>query len=204
MKKIFILLFIAVMMFSSVSEANAGMITLNFDDISIVNGAPFNYNGFLIGGADIIDSDTLPGVYFTDNVLSSMGGGPGPAAGAGVVNINRLNGETFDFGDAKFGSPYNYNNYIIVAGYIGSTLVGSEGFSVNPGLQSHNFGFFDIDRLEISSSNGQYIIDDMHFNNIAQTIDIPPDGTPTPEPSSMILGLLSLGGLFGIRKRKNN
>jgi hypothetical protein len=109
--------------------------------------------------------------------------------------IYAVNNETFTLNDGYFLSvrdTYNMTAY----GFRNNEIVTSKIFELNtesPKLITFNFS--DIDKVlfqtDINSYPKFFAMDNLRIN----------EAVPTPEPSAMVLGLLSLGGLFGFRKR---
>jgi hypothetical protein len=78
-------------------------------------------------------------------------------------------------------------------------------YTINADTYS-DFNFDDINKLEIRATylknqsgyitqcNTNYIIDNFKY--------VDPPAAPNPEPSSLILGIIGLGGIFGVKRKK--
>jgi hypothetical protein len=212
MKKTIFTLLATLAIFSSTSSANAAM--LNFDDINddIINETMLNgqildgYGGFnwQLEGAD-------------SWVFHKGFGYPGFTALQGVTSGNFAaytnhdfnhyfvitSTKAFDFTSAYFTSLALEHNNISIEGFIGTNTIAAitTSFDVSnsiPTFFEANGQFNGINKLVISSTldnpEGWIAMDDFNYN--------PPAAAPAPEPSSMILGLMGLGSMLGLRRKK--
>jgi hypothetical protein len=118
-----------------------------------------------------------------------------------VATVSRLEGQ-FNFISANLTSSFVNNSKIVVEGYLGTDLKYNKDVTLsNLVAQNVQFDFNNIDKLVFKTPviEGEdtsiffFAMDDFKYST-----------APTPEPSSMILGFLSLSGLMGIRRRKNS
>lgn len=213
---------------SSIHMANSA--TLGFDDITIgkLGSTPvvWNYNGLNWFNFRAADGEDKGGGYengmvSTDNVVYNGGG-----MLSAIYNAN-----AFTFNDAYFTAADNENLILKIYGFnldltkknLLDEIKGGDfdklfkkyGTAPNvltlnttaPIRYSDNFDAYkDINLLVFASSGGthqgcglgskKFVMDNFTYNE-----PIPVDPTPAPEPSTLILGFLGLGGLLGARKK---
>jgi len=229
MKKVFILLFAAVMMTCSVSKAYA--ITIGFDDIGTAGGSiSAGYYGFNWNNMNYINSsdNTVMHSGFHYGTISGNYVGVNPYSPDGIAAvIYKSDNLNFTFNSAYLTSAWENTDTVTIKGWSGPTDTPIYTKTVNVIGQlayGYVFDFENINILTIQSTNGPIAIDNITFNENVGSVSIlaaydpataviPAEnvismgvpiggGAPTPEPSSMVLGLLSIGSLFGIRRRK--
>lgn len=199
-KLILFLLMITILSIYNINSANAT--TLTFDDLSIgqISGSYGGFNWINM----YVKNQPVNAVSGTQVAYDKWGL---PAA----VTRNEL----FTFDSAYLSAFNNENLEVKVLGFNVnlssdlSTLISSATpiYSTTITLNSdvptlYNFNYKDINVLAfvtldanhnpvISPGNNRFAMDNFTFNS-----------APTPEPSTMLLGLLGLGGLLNTRKRK--
>jgi hypothetical protein len=189
MKKFLVLAFSAIIMFSLVNKANATILT--FDDITTKDLDTFySYGNLSWNNAGVVKNSYHSGSGYDKGTIS-----PSYVAFneyAYDMTVNAINSQKFTFNDAYFTSAWYEPNDLTVTAYLGDNIVGSKTVTLNTQQpQLISFNYKDIDKLLFHSSNFQFVMDNIRIN----------EPVPTPEPSSMVLGLLGLGSLFGFKKR---
>ena len=215
MKKIFLAAIFALSIGCYQGAANAAV--LGFDDVTT---DPYEtvFDGY--GGLtwSYANTDTVamstygfgwPGL--TEGIVSgnyaAVTNNPGANASF-VITSSSL----FNFNSAYFNSLYIPQNIINIEGYLGGVLQNQYSFGVSnttPVFYEASGLFSGIDKLVISSGVTAQTWDLYEVNYIVMdNFDFgPPSGstsdtTPTPEPSSMLLGLMGLGSIFGLKRKK--
>lgn len=209
MKKLFIALFSLMILLSISTTANAAVLT--FDDYTTITSPEFyvgmpQYGGFNWGPAGLIGViDTTSSHWSYYNPVSESGKYVAISGYSFPINITTVaSGTTFTFNSVYLSTLYLYQNAsdtITINGYdSANTLVYQDYATVYQGKITYFDGkdhYQNISRLELISSvvpndNGNLMLDNFTFN--AST-------APTPEPSSMIFGLVSLVGILRLKKR---
>lgn len=197
LKKLSLILMLAI---SFTAGANAA--TIDFDDVKVNNPAGgynavqaiSNYAGFQWSNFEIVlasdftsnprgDNDDVSHPNFVDNTDGSI---------ASIYNPTTL----FNFDQAYFAAwqPSSFN--LLISGYKNGGLVHSQTINLsgtynNPALYTFS-QFNNIDTLVFGTptSAGQWFaMDNFQYS-------------PAPEPASAVMGLLSLAGVLGFKKRK--
>jgi hypothetical protein len=200
MKKIILMLFIAAAFFSCINKVHATVLYFDdvttedgIDNIGSYNGSEWTdiYAGLKWTNIAVVKKTHLPDTGYERGVIS----GDYAVLNAWVYDatVSGINGETFTFNDAYFTSAWSDPNNLTVSAYKNDEIVGSKTVTLNTQTpQLISFNYQNIDRLFFHSDNNQFVMDNMRIN----------EAVPTPEPSAMVLGLLSFGGLLGFRNRK--
>lgn len=200
MNKTLLVLFITVILISCASNAKAA--TLYFDEFDLknsykrLNALDKNYGGFGWSSfSNLIDKD------YKKNVPGHVDNGYNKGAVSGENSffngysndITITRNEIFDFVGAYFTSAAFGAYNVTLFGYQedGNILMKKLDLNTDATPKYFNVDFKGIEKLTIESSN-IFVMDNFEYNTI----------TPVPEPSSFLLGLLGIGGLFGIKKRK--
>ena len=206
MKKIFVILF-AIAMFFNVNNASKAT-TLTFDAISGVTGGTWlsNYGGFNWSNMGVVSGPYYAGLYVGVANLAAADGHTNVAVNwyytYGPATISSP--DNFTFNSADFGATISswstlHNNNIEVQGFENGILVPGDDkiFAANdqtPTLVTFNWQNINELAIDTSPNGNQFTMDNFTYNE-------PVNPSPTPEPSSMLLGLMSLGGLW-IKRRK--
>lgn len=195
------------MIFSTMHIANAAVLT--FDDVR--TGNLYRYGNFMWFNTDVTRN-------YSENAAVS---GTKVAINDTNTSSAAFSRNLFDFNGAYFTSIRNANIGLTVLGYevkfqdnfMKILKKYTPKYSKTLTINSNEPTWFDADFKDInllvfnaSLINARYhpnyifsdkfAIDNFTFN---EPIDPP---SPLPEPSSMVLGLLSLGGLLGFRRKK--
>jgi hypothetical protein len=212
MKKLLVGLLFLVLSAFTVNTAQAT--TLGFDDITpdentkiIENG----YNGFNWNNLRAIRQDYYSYGGYHDGVIS-----PDYAVFNGSGNDASISatGGTFNFVSAYFSAAWYDGLNIDVTGYRNGSAVHNYSFTVDT-ANSHNgqispispllvtFNFDNIDTLTFHTSGGTQVYDIGEYRNHQLVMDnFTFTGNPAPEPTTILLGFLGLGGLAFIRRKK--
>lgn len=211
MKK-FIISLMSALLISSISLVSQAITlngeTINFDDFSLpgeANLLPTGYHGFNWNNFIIYHTNSSALLGYGTGLLSPSY----EIYSIAVTNqtITKANvGEEFSFTEIWATAAVNNTNLkLYIEGRKDGQFVISDLISLNTsGPTYKSFAgtlFEDIDELLlIGQVNGKSFIDNPDPANLFQyqyVLD-----APTPEPSSMLLGLIGLSGLLGIRKKK--
>lgn len=218
MKKLFIALFSAIVLLGVNTTANAT--TLNFDNVpenlyyystpipqhDIFNWNPANYVG-------VVNKNHPTAIYY--GMATESGEYAAVSLYSYPIQVTPIAANTtFTFNSVYLStlylSPTHDSDTVIINGYNSlNQLVHSDTATVFRSMMTFFDGkdhYKDISRLEFISDsytnrtgaahdNGNIIFDDFTYNAPIQ------DPTPTPEPSSMLLGLTSLIGMIRLRKK---
>lgn len=197
MKKQIIGLLSALAIIGFSTGANAAMLTFDefqlnnrFQTINLLNP---NYGSFTWSqSVALIDKDYVHGSGYERGVVSYENA----LFNGSSDDISISRNTDFVFNGAYFTSALLDANQITVSAYNNNSFVGSKTFDIfNLAPQYISFDFGAVDRLDFSSGviqRHQFVMDNFIYD----------EAPPAPEPSSMILGLMSISSLLGLRKKQ--
>ena len=208
MKKIF-LTTLLVLAFSCF-ECSANAAVLGFDDVTIdPMGAVFDGYGGLnwsYGNTETVAMSTVgfgwPGL--TEGIVSESYAAVTNNPQSNASFVITCSSGLLNFNSAYFNSLHLPQNIINIEGYLGGVLQNQYSFAVTnttPVFYEASGLFSGIDKLVISSGIGSDAGESYKVNYIMMD-NFDYDLTPAPEPSSMLLGLMGLGSMFGLRRKK--
>lgn len=212
MKSLFAILFTALLFLTTVKTGNA--ITINFDDYALGHTAIIlgNYKDLSWNNIVVYDGYNDP-LNFVSLGLTGIH--------SGVVSPNyiasNINGDDAAISSLK---PFNFTsayltglldngftpNKVKVTGIKNNIQKYTRTVDVTLNPTLFMFEFNNIDRLvfhsyikpdsELEDLTQNFIMDDLTYDFSAPA--------PAPEPTSILLGIIGLGGLFGIKRKRNN
>jgi len=224
MKKVFISLFFGLLMTGFANSASAAVLT--FDDIQLPQYAlntqvPSNYKDMVWG--NFMAYSPIPELVLPPIVSPTM------AIFASGYRLNFYEtGTPYSAGrksNFTYKDPYDRNTFALNGFYLSAVqqfdlqiniygldnqLQDKSGvYTVNAIPQWFSFNLDNIKQVEFSEV-GQpewgprytFAMDNLVINESLSYSPPPPAPSPVPEPSSIILGLMSFGGMFGLKKRK--
>ena len=134
------------------------------------------------------------GAYDASSYLAEVGGSGGSMA------ITNVSGADFSFVSADVGNANTVSETITFTGYLSGTEVASAEYTI-PANANDSWvaetlpgSFADVDSITMDYSNSGYLVgmDNVTFGA----------ASPAPEPTTLTLGALGLGGLIAARRRK--
>lgn len=188
MNRIFNIILIAAVFILISTSANAAKIsTINFDDI------PNNSDGwgFISDGYGGLNWENMGwvnqnywGLYKAKTGINSAYNDNGLPA-----SISALTGSYFNFDSAYLRSIYNNNTILNLIAYRNGNEVENTKIELSTNYTKYDFNYKNIDKITFITNTR-----DVNIDNIS--------ASPAPEASSILLGIMGLGGLFGIKTRK--
>lgn len=170
----------------------SGATVLNFEDNAY---QAFNWTNFAIVDGTNFESDSgyVNGVVSPNNVAYNPWG----------QNIDMQSDNPFILNGGYFTGAWNDGLNIDITAYLAGNLVYNKTFIVDTDAPSYlDFGGVKVDDVIFHSHDGTphgYIGTGVHF--AMDNLEVNGAPTPSPEPSTMLLGLIGLGGAFA-KKRK--
>lgn len=166
---------------------------IKFDDITIHPGVfdivPNGYNSFDWNNFYAEDKASGPGTGYENGVVSDRNAAyNGFAKDAWISSPN-----AFNLNSAYCTSALKDNNILTVEGFLGGVSKGISITSLNTAAPTFiNFNLFGIDSAKFSSSNQQFVMDNLTVNTV-------------PEPATLLgfgipMLMVGLGKLRGLRK----
>ncbi len=204
MKKLNLIWAVCFLLIFQAGSAKAAMITFDDYDDSITGNAPiaYDYKGFVWEGG------TNPPSIFNKTIHSDLSSGVKSGVYAmyayGIeatpTSIYRRDeNDNFDFIIAFFSINSMFDKNIFIFGYDNGIERYQDNFlssKKTPILRE--FNWTGIDEIKIYLPVLEYA----HGFTMDNFVVNEHSATPTPEPTTAILGLMSLLGLSGLRKRK--
>lgn len=175
--------------------------------IGIVNSAKAAVLGFdTLSNTEIYDGY---GGLNWENMWAYGGGMQGTGYWNGVVSPTKIAyNRSGQVANITSSTPFNFNGAHLTAawdeplnvkieGFLGNSLNFTKTVVVNDSAPTWvDFNFANVDKLRIDTWTAtktegftQVVIDDFDF-------------TPVPEPTTMLLGLAGIGGIFAVRRKK--
>lgn len=155
------------------SIANGAVLT--FDDVPGAiwgdpgygndNMIPNGYGGFNWLNVGVISRGTLPGTGYDSGIVS----GDWDAYNSYMRQAITSFSGSFDFNGAYFTSAWYNNNVLTLTGYRNGVQEYNQSWTLNLGTRPIwiDANFYDIDTLQFSSSNAQFVMDNFTFNTTA-------------------------------------
>ncbi len=184
--------------------------TLDFEGQSFITGTYLNgtdYGGFIWDNNIIaMENSFYKNTY--NNTIDFPSNDIAIVNAYGAVSVSISRNQPFDFIGAYFSTFAKVDDFfydsnsdegsslnITLTGYNGATLVGTVSFDLNPTFSFHAVNFESITRLELQSSGDKrwWIMDDLGYDLPANVV---------PEPQTVGMFLLFIGGLPFVHKRK--
>jgi hypothetical protein len=196
MKKLIVTLSMLLSLMGVAGFASASVIS--FDDVPGAvstgnnNAVPNGYGGLNWNNMYVLHEN-----YYT--IIENVGYANGAVSGQWVAYNGyggmavTSAGDDFDFIGAYFTAAWYDDNVVTINGFDDGVLK----FTIATALSTQTplwvaANFTSIDRLEFTTSNWQFAMDDFTFN-----------ATAVPEPATLILLGLGLIGMAGLRRKSN-
>lgn len=178
--------------------AGAKAVVLDFETPAVTNNLQ-GYEKFSWDGFGVLDVVThVSGPIHTDytNAQSLVTPGSKVAYNVNAISAKIDFGQAINFQGAYFASAAFEPNWVTVTGYYwnGTSITKDIELGLANG-QWEQFDFNGITSLSFDSLNFYFGMDDFTYT----TMEEPP--APTPEPSSLVLGLMGIAGLLKEEKR---
>lgn len=189
-------------------SANAANIqTYTFEGLGDLRGIPTNY---------------IPGISFSSNFESNYTPDHRDTTQWQVSTVSGViiafNNSSNMGRDVSFQSIDPNNNFSLISGYFSSiwlarggdiTAIGydngtekyRQAININGGVPPlTTLNFNNIDKVDFITYGKMFGLDNLTLD-LAPVPPTPPPPSPAPEPSSMVLGLMGLGSIFGLKRK---
>ncbi|OGI04144.1 MAG: hypothetical protein A2Y25_05830 [Candidatus Melainabacteria bacterium GWF2_37_15] len=195
MKKLLTGALLTIALSFSIQSANAAVITFDSPAVEydrIIQNGDYGFNW---QSMYILNPDADP--YF-----SGTGYDIGRISEKNVAYSNTnaymyaIGDSTFTLNNAWFTSAWQETDTLTVTAYLDGVFRGSKTVGLtNTAPLLVEFNFTNIDEVVFHADINQFVMDNLVYNEGM--------GTPVPEPSSILLGLMGASSLLGLKKKKS-